>query len=997
MADMTIDEATADTTITGVEKVPASDGGAPKSVTTGQIRDFVLDALAASDAASSTSLSDDGIYVKQSGATKRLSGTTLAQAILNYACSLAGIVGPNGNEIFLIDDSGTKKSITLAQIAAYITANGADFFTSLSNAGTMAGTDGVMVKQGSAVKKGTLADLSAFTLGTFAAFVAAQSAVSTVEGTEKIAVVSGGVTKYVTLSQIVSEGDGVSTPSATTAGNIPTWGDSSGGSLGAGLSVGTSVRAQGTADNTTIPTEAAVRAAIGDGNVTGPNSTTENKIPQWTGTGKTLKDGLTLATTVATPGVDTKVPTEKAVRTAIAGAVNGLGAGDVTGPTTTTENNVPQWDSTQKKLKNGLGVVTSVGGTGANTNIPTEKAVRDAITDAVSTAVGAEATERDAAIEEAVEDEASARDAAIAAAVNGLGAGDVKGPSTTTSGKIPQWDSTQKKLTDGLGLVSTVGGTGLDTNVPTEKAVRTAITGATADAIMKSGTPTSGNLAKFNGGNTVTNGPEVATSVGFTGTDTAVPTEKAVRSAITAAVSAALETAAADATSKANAAQSAASAAVAEKVSAPVSHTENKIPTWGASNELKDGKSVVTTLASTGSNDNIPTEKAVRDALPVAATTAADGLMTAADKAKLDGLVDTSAVSEIGNESPLADSDVVTVLKGGTTWMKALMTRFWTYIMGKLATFKIDDLAAGDDNTDLDASTARHGLCPKFPNDSTKFLRGDGSFAVPNGSTAFTGDSGDGGASGLVPAPASGDAAANKFLNADGSWAVPPSAAGVDIPGSTAIDAAAAADTLICYDASENGYRKMTLAQVTALVLGTKRYDTIFISAGAMMPGANNPATAGTVTFTNAKHDTLAFNATADQTAEFDIVLPDGWDMGAVKAKFLWTASDSTKAEQGEMVAWQIGGVAIPDEGAVTLAPSAWVAKTDTLSQVNELHKTAATAALTLEGTVGEGNLLHFVVRRNNTTSELSTPLDTEALLLGVVLQYGKTEDSEQW
>ena len=998
MADMTIDDATADTSVTGVEKLPASDGGSPKSVTTGQIRDFILAELAESDTADSTDLSEDGIYITQDGETKRLTGTTLAQALLDYACSLIGIVGPNGNEIFVIDDSGTKKTITLAQVTSYITANAAGFFDSLTGAGTMAASDKVMVKQGGTVKEGTLGNLAAFALSTFAAFIGECYNVLNVQQTDKVVVVSGGTTKWMTVAQFqAAASGGIVPPSATTAGNIPTWGDSAGGSLGAGLSVGTSVRAQGTADNTTIPTEAAVRAAIGDGNVTGPNSTTENKIPQWDSTAKKLKDGLTLATTVATPGVDTNVPTEKAVRTAIAGAVNGLGAGDVTGPTTTTENKLPQWDSTQKKLKNGLGVVTSVGGTGANTNIPTEKAVRDAITDAVSTAVGAEATARDAAIEDAVEDEASARDAAIAAAVNGLGAGDVKGPSTTTSGKIPQWDSTQKKLTDGLGLVSTVGGTGLDTNVPTEKAVRTAITGATADAIMKSGTPTSGKLAKFNGGNTVTNGPDVTTSVGSTGADTAVPTEKAVRSAITAAVSAALETAAADATSKANAAQSAASAAVGAKVSAPVSHTENKIPTWGASNELKDGKSVVTTLASTGSNDNIPTEKAVRDALPVAATTAADGLMTAADKAKLDGLVDTSAVSEIGNESPLADSDVVTVLKGGTTWMKALMTRFWTYIMGKLATFKIDDLAAGDDNTDLDASTTRHGLCPKFPNDSTKFLRGDGSFAVPNGSTAFTGDTGSGGASGLVPAPASGDAAANKFLNADGSWAVPPSAAGVDIPGSTAIDAAAAADALICYDASENGYRKMTLAQVTALVLGTKRYDTIFISAGAMMPGANNPATAGTVTFTNAKHDTLAFNATADQTAEFDIVLPDGWDMGAVKAKFLWTASDSTKAEQGEMVAWQIGGVAIPDEGAVTLAPSAWVAKTDTLSQVNELHKTAATAALTLEGTVGEGNLLHFVVRRNNTTSELSTPLDTEALLLGVVLQYGKTEDSEQW
>jgi len=38
---------------------------------------------------------------------------------------------------------------------------------------------------------------------------------------------------------------------------------------------------------------------------------------------------------------------------------------------------------------------------------------------------------------------------------------------------------------------------------------------------------------------------------------------------------------------------------------------------------------------------------------------------------------------------------------------------------------------------------------------------------------AFTGDSGEGGVKGLVPAPAAGDAAAGKFLKADGAWAVP--------------------------------------------------------------------------------------------------------------------------------------------------------------------------------------------------------------------------------
>lgn len=43
---------------------------------------------------------------------------------------------------------------------------------------------------------------------------------------------------------------------------------------------------------------------------------------------------------------------------------------------------------------------------------------------------------------------------------------------------------------------------------------------------------------------------------------------------------------------------------------------------------------------------------------------------------------------------------------------------------------KLDDLATPDDNTDLDVSTAKHGLCPKAPNDTTKFLRGDGGWNI---------------------------------------------------------------------------------------------------------------------------------------------------------------------------------------------------------------------------------------------------------------------------
>lgn len=46
---------------------------------------------------------------------------------------------------------------------------------------------------------------------------------------------------------------------------------------------------------------------------------------------------------------------------------------------------------------------------------------------------------------------------------------------------------------------------------------------------------------------------------------------------------------------------------------------------------------------------------------------------------------------------------------------------------------KLDDLSTPDDNTDLDATTSKHGLMKKFPGGTTNFLRADGQFAAPPG------------------------------------------------------------------------------------------------------------------------------------------------------------------------------------------------------------------------------------------------------------------------
>jgi hypothetical protein len=75
----------------------------------------------------------------------------------------------------------------------------------------------------------------------------------------------------------------------------------------------------------------------------------------------------------------------------------------------------------------------------------------------------------------------------------------------------------------------------------------------------------------------------------------------------------------------------------------------------------------------------------------------------------------------------------------------------------------------------------RNGLTIDGVAANLTLVQNEGIFVATNGSSYFTsrgsppvmvGDGGSGGKVGLVPAPASGDAAANKFLKADGTWSV---------------------------------------------------------------------------------------------------------------------------------------------------------------------------------------------------------------------------------
>lgn len=78
-----------------------------------------------------------------------------------------------------------------------------------------------------------------------------------------------------------------------------------------------------------------------------------------------------------------------------------------------------------------------------------------------------------------------------------------------------------------------------------------------------------------------------------------------------------------------------------------------------------------------------------------------------------------------GNDSRLSDARTPTAHKT-------------SHQSGGSDAIKLDDLSAPDDNTDLNASTSKHGLLLKLGGGTTNFLRADGTWAAPPSGSGYT-------------------------------------------------------------------------------------------------------------------------------------------------------------------------------------------------------------------------------------------------------------------
>jgi hypothetical protein len=155
----------------------------------------------------------------------------------------------------------------------------------------------------------------------------------------------------------------------------------------------------------------------------------------------------------------------------------------------------------------------------------------------------------------------------------------------------------------------------------------------------------------------------------------------------------------------------------------------------------------------------------------------------------------------------------------------------------------------------------------------------------------------------------------------------------------------------------------------------------LFVSASAMWPRTTGPCsdlTKTEIATSLFNIQSLDFDQTTQEFAQFQIALPRKWNNGTVTAVFYWTAA----AGSGD-VQWGISGGAYSNDDALTVAFGTAQTVDDTLIATNDLHITSATSAITLAGTPAAADFLAFQISRNPGSDTLTA----DAKLLGVSIR----------
>ena len=133
------------------------------------------------------------------------------------------------------------------------------------------------------------------------------------------------------------------------------------------------------------------------------------------------------------------------------------------------------------------------------------------------------------------------------------------------------------------------------------------------------------------------------------------------------------------------------------------------------------------------------------------------------------------------------------------------------------------------------------------------------------------------------------------------------------------------------------------------------------VYAGSMTPRTTNGAAAGLTELAANKNmvRTLDFDTTTQEFAQFDIVMPKGWDEGTISFQPIWTAGSGSGT-----VVWALQAVATGDGDDMDVAFGTEQTSTDTFVAANKRHIAPTSSAITIAGTPAEGDVVQCQIKR---------------------------------
>lgn len=167
----------------------------------------------------------------------------------------------------------------------------------------------------------------------------------------------------------------------------------------------------------------------------------------------------------------------------------------------------------------------------------------------------------------------------------------------------------------------------------------------------------------------------------------------------------------------------------------------------------------------------------------------------------------------------------------------------------------------------------------------------------------------------------------------------------------------------------------------------------IWVAAGSMSPSASGGCAALATVATSANRpdiQSLDFDATTAEYAQFGIVMPKSWNEGTVTFRAHWT-HPATATNFG--VAWQLQAVAVSDDDTIDVAYGTAVAVTDTGGTTSDLYTTAESSAITVAGTPAAEDMVFFRVSRDPANG--SDTMAVDAKLLGLTVYITTDADTD--